>query len=429
MKEKKESKAFLFFEIVAVLMLIGSALFLGAMVSYSEGEDNVIETIQERKELYDMIVISEIIMLVYSAIIRIPNLVPKKPDKDLDSLLSPILSEAIIDGKIGLKEFLMTSIIELNIKKAIQINEINGEITLISTENLSDLHEDVLKILFPDPNKNTITIEEINHKFSDDKEIKNFLNAFVNVKNKIVQKLIDLEIFSKPLYCIGQLFSCIVVLLFINMPFYFILPEDLEANNQITITLDILFSSLIMYIYYLKTIKKTTFTETVVLEEKNGDLVFGIIDSFGALLMSSLNGKTLKNNSDYYLKLSLPLFACMFIFMNFGQIFFKIIINAQLRFYFLSMLTLTILICLINSIMPYTNKGKIEKRKLLGLKKYINEYSLIKDRDLNAVIVWDEYLAYATAFGIPNKVTDKIYKSIYNANINKNCVYEFFLNK
>lgn len=410
-------------------MLIGSTLFFGAMVSYSEGEDNVIEIIQERKELYDMIVISEIIMLVYSAIIRIPNLVPKEPDKDLDSLLSPILSEAIIDGKIGLKEFLMTSIIELNIKKAIQINEINGEITLISTENLSDLQEDVLKILFPDPNKNTITIEEINHKFSDDKEIKNFLNVFVNVKNKIIQKLIDLEIFSKPLYCIGQLFSCIVVLLFINMPFYFILPEDLEANNQMVITLDILFSFFIMYIYYLKAIRKTTFAETVVLEEKNGNLVFGVIDSFGALLMTSLNGKPLKNNSDYYLKLSLPLFACMFIFINFGQIFFKIIINAQLRFYFLSILILTILICLINSIMPYTNKGKREKRKLLGLKKYLEEYSLIKDRDLNAVIVWDEYLSYATAFGIPNKVTDKIYKSIYNANINKNCVYEFFLNK
>ena len=54
----------------------------------------------------------------------------------------------------------------------------------------------------------------------------------------------------------------------------------------------------------------------------------------------------------------------------------------------------------------------------MELKKYINDYSLIKNRDLESVIIWDEYLAYATAFGIPNKVTDSIYEGWYNLNLN-----------
>ena len=53
---------------------------------------------------------------------------------------------------------------------------------------------------------------------------------------------------------------------------------------------------------------------------------------------------------------------------------------------------------------------KNEQIELLKLKNYINKYSLIKNRDLESVIVWDEYLAYATAFGIPNKVTNTVYE-------------------
>ena len=53
-----------------------------------------------------------------------------------------------------------------------------------------------------------------------------------------------------------------------------------------------------------------------------------------------------------------------------------------------------------------TKKGKEEYKKACGLKKYIKNYSLIKDKEMDSIVLWDEYLIYATAFGIPNKVTD-----------------------
>ena len=81
-------------------------------------------------------------------------------------------------------------------------------------------------------------------------------------------------------------------------------------------------------------------------------------------------------------------------------------------------------ICLNNDIAYHsqgiilTKEGKEEQLKLVELKNYINDYSLIRNRDLESVIIWDKYLAYATAFGIPNKITNSIYEEWYNLNIN-----------
>lgn len=65
-----------------------------------------------------------------------------------------------------------------------------------------------------------------------------------------------------------------------------------------------------------------------------------------------------------------------------------------------------------------TKKGKEEYLKVLGLKNYIKDYSIIEKRDMEEVILWDDYLIYATAFGIPNKITDKFAEGFLNANVN-----------
>ena len=65
----------------------------------------------------------------------------------------------------------------------------------------------------------------------------------------------------------------------------------------------------------------------------------------------------------------------------------------------------------------FTSKGKEERKKVLQLKKYLVEYSIMRQRDLQEVVLWDKYLAYATAFGIPNNVTKKMYEEYMNVNI------------
>ena len=55
-----------------------------------------------------------------------------------------------------------------------------------------------------------------------------------------------------------------------------------------------------------------------------------------------------------------------------------------------------------------TDKGKVEYNKVYALKRYIKDYSLMNESEIDRVIIWDEFLAYACAFGIPNNIMNKI---------------------
>ena len=76
----------------------------------------------------------------------------------------------------------------------------------------------------------------------------------------------------------------------------------------------------------------------------------------------------------------------------------------------------------------FINEGKLEKishkkcnvnpimmeeaKKVAGLKKFLNEFSNIKDRNAIEVNLWEEYLMYANIFGIAKKVM-KEFKDLY----------------
>ena len=53
-----------------------------------------------------------------------------------------------------------------------------------------------------------------------------------------------------------------------------------------------------------------------------------------------------------------------------------------------------------------------EAKKVAGVKKFLNEFSNIKDRNAIEVNLWDEYLMYAMIFGIADKVM-KEFKDLY----------------
>lgn len=59
-----------------------------------------------------------------------------------------------------------------------------------------------------------------------------------------------------------------------------------------------------------------------------------------------------------------------------------------------------------------TQKGINEKEKWKGLKKYMEDFSLLNEKEVPAIEVWEHYLVYATAFGISDKVLKQL-KTIY----------------
>jgi len=60
----------------------------------------------------------------------------------------------------------------------------------------------------------------------------------------------------------------------------------------------------------------------------------------------------------------------------------------------------------------YTQKGIDEKNKWKAFKKYMEEFSLLKEREVPELVLWEKYLVYATAFGISKKVVDQL-KVVY----------------
>lgn len=72
-----------------------------------------------------------------------------------------------------------------------------------------------------------------------------------------------------------------------------------------------------------------------------------------------------------------------------------------------------ILALLINSkLSNLTQKGIDEREKWKGLKKYMEDFSLLDEKEIPALEVWEEYLVYATVFGIADKVIKQL-KMVY----------------
>lgn len=59
-----------------------------------------------------------------------------------------------------------------------------------------------------------------------------------------------------------------------------------------------------------------------------------------------------------------------------------------------------------------TQKGVDSKEKWKGIKKYMEDFSLLNEKEIPAIEVWEHYLVYATAFGIADKVLKQL-KTIY----------------
>ena len=61
-----------------------------------------------------------------------------------------------------------------------------------------------------------------------------------------------------------------------------------------------------------------------------------------------------------------------------------------------------------NCIKNLSDKGKEELAEVVGIKKYLDEFTLIAEREITETILWKEYMVYATLFGIADKVIKQL---------------------
>lgn len=336
--------------------------------------------INERIYILVIIITISVILLILSLII---NNQKKTTDyrRDTSNLISPILAEAIIDGKIGLKELIMTTIVELNIRGNINIIN-NDTLELVSYDNLEIYEQSIVNLLFK--NK-TIKFSDINNTFANsNKSTIQFTQKMSLIKECLLEKIYSMNIFSKGLTFLNKAIGLCTILISINMP-------QILLNNSSSMKKFFFILSLLITFYYIKSnIGKKTIREEIITNNKRRTvidirIVFLLILTVFIIISTSINV------AKYHI------------------IFFMFTLLA---------ICLNIYIAYHSQGIILTKEGKEEKLKLVELKNYINDYSLIRNRDLESVIIWDKCLAYATAFGIPNKITNSIYEKWYNLNIN-----------
>ena len=65
-----------------------------------------------------------------------------------------------------------------------------------------------------------------------------------------------------------------------------------------------------------------------------------------------------------------------------------------------------------NKVNVLTQEGDELSKRWKGLKKYMEDFSLLKEKEVPDLILWEQYLVYATAFGISKKVIEQL-KVVY----------------
>lgn len=332
--------------------------------------------INERIDVLVLCVIISVVLFILSFIIN-KKIRVNNYRRETSNLVPPILAEAIVDGRIGLKELIMTTIIELNIRGNIKIIN-NDIIELLSLDNLEVYEKNIIELLFK--NNNKIRFIDINNIFAkSNQETLRFTTKMNQIKELLLEKIYSMNIFSKGLTIINKAMALIAILIGINLPQIFL--ENAEWRLFFGI-------SFFVTMYYIKkNINKTTMQEEII-----------------------------NDNNNKRKNMLIPIILMLFVMIG------TLIYVAKYHIIFLTIIILTFALNIYTAYrsqaIVLTKKGKSEQSKLIELKNYLNDYSLMKDRDLKSVIIWDEYLAYATAFGIPNKVTDKIYEGWYNLNLN-----------
>lgn len=338
------------------------------------------------KILYIMYVVSIIILVIVLILTRREK---KKTEyvRNPSEVIEPILAESIIDKKIGAKELVMSCVVNLIYKGNLK-NIGNDKIQLLNYNNLTELEKEILGLIFQDDNE-IVTFDQIKKIFiKDNIKAKKISAKFKDIRKKIEKKLFDYNLYSR----IGEYILRILKIISIAMILNSISMIFIILNyGRLPININIIYMCIINIIIAI-------FVSFNRIAYIISFIIFNPITIiFGTIFISILSKEAL--NNEIYI-------------MNFP-------INEYIYVLILSViiLLLNIIIFKRTKLHVFTKTGQKEFAKAQGLKKYIIDYSLMKERDLESTIIWDEYLAYAVAFGIPNKIIEKFNEGLMNTNI------------
>lgn len=176
------------------------------------------------------------------------------------------------------------------------------------------------------------------------------------------------------------------------------LKDACEGNNQITV------KEFKKYIEKVPPSKIQGFKNNVDLRTKEELISLGIHD---------------KEQEKIYKKYSSS--TSLFITILFFTIFIAAIMISEVNTIVIGASAIVIISTIISMIMVgkakkkvniYTQKGVDEREKWKGLIKYMEDFSMLDEKEVPDIVLWEHFLVYATAFGIAEKVLKQL-KVVY----------------
>lgn len=299
----------------------------------------------------------------------------KNKSKEYKGVISPILAEVLVDGKIDIKNLVLTTIVELQIKGNIDIVNDNV-IELLHKNNLS-LHELYLvDMIFLD--KKVITFNEINDRFVYSKFAKaNFIESMSKISREIQSKLYEMKVFSKRKMVILNLNSYLSMLILINLPSIIAKANLTQYTMYLFITVFI--SVIASVVFFSRLLGENNLVDSFKIE-------FGRIRKSTGMIALCFGTSAILLSILPLIKFSLSSIIGILIVYGINLIILGMTKNNVL-----------------------SDKGIEERRKVLELKNFLEDYEFRKLENGEFYIIWNEYFAYAAAFGISNPVISDIY--------------------
>lgn len=304
-----------------------------------------------------------------------------------DIPIPPYMSSVIASSNIKMKNIIMSTILDLNTRGNIKIIDKNSFV-FISMNGLDDIEQKILILLF---GKEPQEGEMLNLKeFSTKKLNSNIIYEFSKIKEDILKKLADLGIFTERKSKLSLIFNSYAIFNIIMCAILIANFEDIHDTYYIIFLFKLTIISICTY-YGITIGKLLTFWMKEILKENRGNK---------------------KNDMKFTIALSILLVIALILkFLIWNEA------NTNL---------LAIVIIMSYALLKIPKEEYVKLRKnskiennLIGLKKYLEDYSLIKNKSMAESIIWEKYLSYAIALDINNKQINKLVNDeMINLNIN-----------
>ena len=154
--------------------------------------------------------------------------------------------------------------------------------------------------------------------------------------------------------------------------------------------------------------------------KKSQSKVIKLKDEIDKSTEQALYEKELADKKGKQEKTNITAYAILlFMLLIFSSILFAMLIAKQninpigMILFILAILIQLIVFCTLSGkINVLTQKGIDEKAEWKGLKKYMEDFSMLDKREVPELVIWEKFLVYATVFGIADKVLKQL-KIIY----------------